>query len=120
MCLSYCSCLSGQESSAHPRKAGLAQSLGQTGHLALFGKQGLSLSPLYSVVLAPIYALGASAPTAYEWIKIVNALLMSLSIVPIYMIARFVLPRRASLVVTGLSALAPLMYYSALVMSENL
>ncbi len=98
----------------------LAQSLGQTGHLALFGKQGLSLSPLYSMVLAPIYALGASAPTAYEWIKIVNAVLMSLSIVPIYMVARFVLPRRSSLVVTGVSALAPLMYYSALVMSENL
>ena len=98
----------------------MAQSLGQTGHLAIFGQSGLSLSPLYSVVLAPIYALGASAPVAYEWIKIVNAILMSLSIFPVYMIARFVLPRRASLIAAGLSALAPLMYYSALAMSENL
>jgi len=98
----------------------LAQSLGQNGHLALFDKTGLSLSPLYSVVLAPIYALGASAPAAYAWIKIVNAVLMSLSVVPIYKIARFVLPRRSSLVAAALSALAPLMYYSALAMSENL
>jgi len=98
----------------------LAQSLGQHGRLALFDKTGLSLSPLYPVVLAPIYALGASAPTAYQWIKIVNAILMSLSIVPVYMIARFVLPRRSSLVAAALSALAPLMYYSALAMSENL
>jgi hypothetical protein len=98
----------------------LAQSIGQGGHLGLFDKHGLSVPPLYSVVLAPIYALGASAPVAYEWIKIVNAILMSLSVIPIYKIARFVLPRRASLVVAGLSALAPLMYYSALAMSENL
>src|SRR5947208_3499182 len=92
----------------------LAQSLGQNGHLALFDKTGLSLSPLYSVVLAPIYALGASAPAAYAWIKIVNAVLMSLSVVPIYKIARFVLPRRSSLVAAALPALAPLMYYSGL------
>jgi len=98
----------------------LAQSIGQGGHLGLFDKQGLSVPPLYSVALAPIYALGASAPVAYEWIKIVNAILMSLSVIPIYKIARFVLPRKASLVVAGLSALAPLMYYSALAMSENL
>jgi hypothetical protein len=98
----------------------LAQNLGQNGHLALFDKTGLSLSPLYSVVLAPIYAVGASAPTAYAWIKIVNAVLMSLSIFPVYMIARFVLPRSSSLVAAALSAVAPLMYYSALAMSENL
>src|SRR5438128_1827176 len=47
----------------------LAQSVGQSGKLALLGKGGLSYSPLYSVLLAPIYALGASAPSAYAWIK---------------------------------------------------
>ncbi len=51
----------------------LAQSIGKTGHLALFNERGLSYSPLYSVVLSPIFALGASAPTAYSLIKIVNA-----------------------------------------------
>jgi hypothetical protein len=98
----------------------MAQSLGRDGHLAIFGKSGLSLSPLYSVFLAPIYALGSSAPVAYQWIKIVNAFLMSLAVFPVYKIARFVLPRRSSLVAAGLSAVAPLMYYTALAMSENL
>ena len=98
----------------------LAQSIGRLGHLGLFNEHGLSVPPLYSLVLAPIYALGASGSAAYAWIKIVNAILMSLSVIPIYNIARFVLPRRSSLVVAGLSALAPLMYYTALAMSENL
>src|SRR5215208_510733 len=50
--------------------AKLAQSIGQSGKLALFNNEGLSYSPLYPAVLSPIYALGASAPAAYEWIKI--------------------------------------------------
>jgi len=98
----------------------LAHSLGQSGQVALFNREGLSYSPLYSAVLAPIFALGASAPVAYDWIKVINAILMSLSIFPLYKIARFVLPRGPSLVAAGLSAVAPLMYYTALAMSENL
>jgi hypothetical protein len=98
----------------------LAHSLADSGSLALFGKEGLSYSPLYSVVLAPVYAFEPSAPGAYDWAKVVNALLMSLALFPIYKIARFVLPPRPSLLVAGLSAAAPLMYYTAVVMSENL
>ncbi len=98
----------------------LAQSIGKTGHLALFNERGLSYSPLYSVVLSPIFALGASAPTAYSLIKIVNAFLISLAVFPTYKIARFALPRRASLLVAAVSALAaPLMLYSSFSMSEN-
>jgi hypothetical protein len=98
----------------------LAQSIGRTGELALFNQHGMSYSPLYPLVLSPIYALGASAPTAYHWIKIVDAILISLSIFPTYKIARFVLARRESLFVAALGAFAPLMYYSAFTMSENL
>jgi hypothetical protein len=97
----------------------LAYSLGVDGKLALFDQEGFSYSPLYSLLLAPIYALGASAPTAYEWGKVVNAIVMSLAVIPVYGIARFVLPRRESLVVAALSAAAPLMYYTALGMSES-
>jgi hypothetical protein len=98
----------------------LAQSLGLDGRFALFNRPGVPYPPLYSAVLAPIYALAASAPTAYGWIKVVNALLMSLAIFPVYKISRFVLPRRSSLLVAALSAVAPLMNYTAFVMSENL
>jgi hypothetical protein len=98
----------------------LAQSIGKTGHLALFDDRGLSYSPLYSVVLSPIYALGASAPTAYALAKFLNAFLISLSVFPIFKIARFVLPRRLSLVVAGLAAVAPLMSYPSFTISESL
>src|SRR4051812_31501565 len=40
----------------------LAQSIGTSGTLELFGKQGLSYSPLYPLVIAPVYALHLSGP----------------------------------------------------------
>jgi hypothetical protein len=98
----------------------LALSLGSEGRLAVLGNEGFSYSPLYPVLLAPIYALGASVPTAYALVKIVNAVLISLAIFPIYKIARFALPRRDSLIVVGLAAVAPVMAFPAFTMSENL
>ncbi|MGH3055742.1 MAG: hypothetical protein ACRDL7_12280, partial [Gaiellaceae bacterium] len=98
----------------------MARSFAQTGHFALFGKGGLAYSPLYPVVLSPIYALTASMHTAYEWAKVENAVLISLSVFPVYGIARFVLPRGRSIGVAALSLLAPLMLYSAFEMSESL
>jgi hypothetical protein len=98
----------------------MAQSFARTGHFALFGKGGLAYSPLYPVVLSPIYALTSSMHTAYEWAKVENAVLISLSVFPVYGIARFVLPRGRSVAVAALSLLAPLMLYSGFEMSESL
>jgi hypothetical protein len=98
----------------------LAVSIGHSASLSLWGTTGLTYPPLYPVVLSPIYALHASGTTAYVWIKIVNSFLMSLAVFPIYKIGRFVAPRRHALIVAGLAALAPLMYYTTLAMSENL
>ena len=90
------------------------------GHLALYGKTGLTYSPLYPLTLAPLYGAGLSASHAYDGIKIVNAALMSLALVPVYGIARFLLSRSPSFLVVGLAAIAPLMYFTSLGMSENL
>lgn len=98
----------------------MAKSLARSGDLAFFGKTGSSYAPLYSLVLAPIYALTRSAPQAYSWAKVVNAVLLSLSAFPVYGIARFVLSRSRSLGVVALSLIAPLMFYSDLELSENL
>ncbi len=98
----------------------MALSFARTGHFALFGKGGLAYSPLYPVVLSPIYALTSSMHTAYEWAKVENAVLISLSAFPVYGIARFVLPRGRSIEVAALSLLAPLMLYSGFEMSESL
>ena len=98
----------------------LARSFARTGHFALYSKAGLAYSPLYPIVLSPIYALTDSAATAYRWVQVVNSVLMSLSVFPVYGIARFVLSRRLALGVAALSATAPLMFYSALELTENL
>jgi hypothetical protein len=98
----------------------MAKSLARNGNLALFGKSGSSYAPLYSVVLAPVYALTRSATDAYAWSKVVNTVLMSLSVFPVYGISRFVLSPWRSLGVAALSLIAPLMFYTDLELSENL
>jgi hypothetical protein len=98
----------------------MAASLARTGHFALFSKAGTAYAPLYPVVLAPIYLLTSNAVHAYEWAKVVNAVLMSLAVFPIYGIARFVLSRPKAVGVAALSLLAPLMFYADLELSENL
>jgi Dolichyl-phosphate-mannose-protein mannosyltransferase len=100
--------------------ARMAQSFAHTGHFSLFGKSGLAYSPLYPVVLSPIYALTSSAHTAYESAKVVNAVLMSLAVFPVYGIARSVLDRLRAIGVAALSLAAPLMFYTGLEMSESL
>jgi hypothetical protein len=98
----------------------MAKSLARSGNLSLFGSTGSSYAPLYSVLLAPVYALTRSGPQAYFWAKIVNAVLMSLSVFAVYAIARFVLSRSRAIGVAALSLIAPLMFYSNLELSENL
>lgn len=98
----------------------MARSFARTGHFAIFGKQGLAYSPLYPVAISPVYALTSSAQAAYEWVKVVNSVLMSLSVFPIYAIARFLLSRRQALGVAALALIAPLMSYTGLEFSENL
>ncbi len=90
------------------------------GRLALYGKTGLTYSPLYPLTLAPLYAVGLSASHAHEGIKILNSAFMSLALVPVYGIARFMLPRGPAFLVVGLAAIAPLMYFTTLGMSESL
>lgn len=98
----------------------MAQSFAHTGHFSLFGKGGLAYSPLYPILLSPIYALTSSLHTAYEWAKVENTVLIALSVFPVYGIARSVLPRGRSLGVAALSLFAPLMLYSGFELTESL
>jgi hypothetical protein len=98
----------------------MAQSFAHTGHFSLFGKQGLAYSPLYPILISPIYRATPSAETAYEWVKALNALLLSLSVFPLYAVARTVLSRRRAVGTAALSLLLPLMFYGDFEMSESL
>ena len=98
----------------------MALSLARSGHFDLFGHTGLAYSPLYPALLAPVYAVAHSAATADRAVVALNALLMSAAAVPVYAIARSLLSRRLALGAAALSLAAPLMYYSALRLSEAL
>jgi hypothetical protein len=98
----------------------MAQSFAHTGQFSLFGSEGLAYSPLYPVVISPIYAVTSSAQVAYEWARVLNVLFFSLAVLPLYAIARSVLTRTRAVGVCALSSLLPLMFYANLEMSEGL
>jgi hypothetical protein len=98
----------------------MALSFAHTGHFSLFGKGGLAYSPLYPILLSPIYALASSLHSAYEWAKVENTVLISLSVFPVYGIARSVLSRDRSIGVAALSLFAPLMLYTGFQLTESL
>jgi hypothetical protein len=100
----------------------LGKSFAATGHFAVRGEPFsiLSFGPLYPVVLSPIYRLAAGAPQAYELVKALNALMISMAAVPAYFIARRLVGRRSAVIVAGLSVALPSVIYSTKVMTESL
>ncbi|MGB8956075.1 MAG: glycosyltransferase family 39 protein [Tumebacillaceae bacterium] len=97
----------------------LAQSLADTGHVQFRMEDTMHSYFLYSVVLA-ISFKARLIEHFYGIIFFINALLMSSAIFPTYLIARFYLRKRSALLVATLSILIPSLFYSSLVMSENL
>jgi hypothetical protein len=98
----------------------MASTFAHTGHFSLFGKGGLAYSPLYPIIVSPVYRLTSSAQSAYHWVQGLNAVLISLSVFPLYAVARSVLSRPRALGVAALSLTLPLMFYADLELSESL
>jgi hypothetical protein len=100
--------------------AELARSLGTTGHFALRGVEGTAgLGPVYPALISPAYALFDSVPQAYAAAKLLNALLMSLAAVPVYLIARRLLTPGPSLLAAALSLSIPWLEFTSRTMTEN-
>ena len=75
---------------------------------------------VYPLVLSPIYALAGDGVRAFDWVKAVNALAMSATCIPTYVIARRVVPRGWALGPSVLAVTVPLMANARLVMTEAL
>jgi hypothetical protein len=98
----------------------LARSFGRTGHFALRGVPGLhGFGPVYPALIAPAYAIFDSVPHAYDGVRAINSLLMSLASVPSYLIARRLVSRWWALLAAVLAVAIPSMSYTAAVMTEN-
>jgi hypothetical protein len=73
---------------------------------------------VYPLLIAPAYFVD-SLPRAYELVKAINALLMSLAAIPAYFLARRVLPSGLSLLAALLAVALPSLLYAGEVMTEN-
>src|SRR4051812_39624617 len=75
-------------------------------------------SVLYPVAIAPAW-IADSIPTAYGIAKAINVLLMTSTVVPVYLWARRLATSRWALVACALVLVMPSMLYTGVLMSEN-
>jgi hypothetical protein len=96
----------------------ISRAIEETGHAARRGEP-IYFKSLYAVMIAPFWAIH-STTTAYDAIKYLNVVVMSLAAVPTYFLARMLLPKRTSIVVGVLAICIPGMAYGTSLVPEVL
>jgi hypothetical protein len=100
--------------------AHLAESVADGGSFALRDSPGLhGYAPGYPLLIAPAYAIYDDLAHAYAAAKAINALVMSLAAVPVFLIARRLVSSRLALVAAALSLAIPSFVYTGTIMTEN-
>jgi hypothetical protein len=97
----------------------LAKSFAEHGRFLIRGEPSDGLGIVYPVLIAPAYRLFGSVPDAYAAAKAINAVLMSLSAVPAYLLARRAVRPGLALVAALLAVAVPSMVYTGTLMTEN-
>lgn len=96
----------------------ISRAIAHTGHAARRGEP-ISFKSLYAFLIAPGWWLHSTA-LAYSFIKYLNTVVMALTAVPVYLLARLLVSRQAA----ALSALGTLctsaLFYAALLIPEVL
>jgi hypothetical protein len=98
----------------------LAKNIAWHGLPLLRGHVEIGYSLFYPLFLSPAYRLASDGASAFAAARTMNAVVMALSAVPAYALARRVLPPGWSLGVAALVAFEPWMAYASLVMTEAL
>jgi hypothetical protein len=96
----------------------LAKSFAEHGELLIRDLPYGRLSLLYPVLIAPAW-LASSMETVYDLAKTLNAVVMSLAAVPVYLWARRLVSPGLSLVAAVLVLLLPVYVYTGTLMTEN-
>ena len=97
----------------------LAKSFASTGHFLVRGQSSGSYGVVYPLLISPAYRLFASLPQAYAAAKAINAVLMSLTAVPAYFLARRVVTPALALLAALLAVAVPSTLYAGTMMTEN-
>ena len=77
-------------------------------------------APLYPALLVPFHWIAPDREAAYELAKTLNALLFALTALPVFLLARRVLPAWHSAAAAALSVAIPSASYVSVVMTESL
>jgi hypothetical protein len=96
----------------------LSRAIADTGHAARRGEPH-SFDTLWAYVLAPAWLID-NIHTAYNTVKYLAVIVMTLTAFPAYGIARTIAGRKASLFVAAASAAIPAVAYSAMIVEEPL
>jgi dolichyl-phosphate-mannose-protein mannosyltransferase len=98
----------------------LAESFARTGSFAIRESPGLhGYGPGYPLLIAPAYAAFDDLAHAYAAAKAINAFLMSLAAIPVYLIARRLVSVWLALAAAVLAIAIPSLIYTGTIMTEN-
>jgi hypothetical protein len=97
----------------------LAKSFAETGHFELRGVPSSGYGFVYPALIAPAWRLFGAIPAAYDAAKAINSVLMSLTVVPAYLLARRLVAPAPALGAAVLAVLVPSMLYTGTLMTEN-
>ena len=98
----------------------IARGIADAGEPLLRDQPDPGYSVVYPLLISPVYVLFKGLPSAYEAVKVVNAVVMSLAAVPAYFLARRVVGDGLSLLAALLAVALPSLAYTGTVMTENL
>jgi glycosyltransferase involved in cell wall biosynthesis len=97
----------------------LAKSFAATGHFLIRDVHHGAYGVVYPLLVAPAWRAFASVPDAYAAAKTIGSILMSLTAIPTYFLARRVLPPLWSLLAAVLAVAVPSMMYTGTLMTET-
>ncbi len=83
-----------------------------------FRGESWGFGALYPILIGGVAWISSGPESTYELVKLVNALSFALASIPIYLVARRLLPPRPSVGVVALAALIPSSMYVSVVMTE--
>jgi glycosyltransferase involved in cell wall biosynthesis len=97
----------------------LAKSFASTGHFLIRDVHHGAYGAVYPLLIAPAWRAFASVPDAYAAAKTIGSVLMSLTAVPVYFLARRLLSPLWSLLAAVLAVAVPSMMYTGTLMTET-
>ncbi|MFL5919189.1 MAG: glycosyltransferase [Gaiellaceae bacterium] len=97
----------------------LAKSFAATGHFLIRDVHHGGYGVVYPLLIAPAWRAFAAVPDAYAAAKTIGSVLMSLTAIPVYFLARRLLAPPWSLLAAALAVAVPSMIYTGTLMTET-